>query len=49
MVGSNFTVTGDGLAVQQGAVGESVKVKMASGQFVTATVVRSGVVELKLE
>ena len=49
MAGTNFTVTGDGVAAQQGAVGESIRVKMVSGQIVTATVLRPGVVELKLD
>jgi flagella basal body P-ring formation protein FlgA len=49
MAGSNFTVSGDGVAVQQGAVGDSIRVKMGSGQLVPATVLRAGLVELKLD
>lgn len=49
MAGTNFTVTGDGVASQQGAIGESIRIKMVGGQFVTAVVLKPGVVELKLD
>lgn len=49
MVGSNFTVGGEGTAAQHGSVGESIRVKMASGQTITATVVRPGVVEIRAD
>lgn len=47
--GANFQVAGEGLALQQGSVGEQVRVKMGGGQVVTAVVVRQGLVELKVD
>ncbi|NDF50148.1 MAG: flagella basal body P-ring formation protein FlgA [Betaproteobacteria bacterium] len=49
MVGLNFTVGGEAVAIQQGAVGEAIRVKMASGQVVSATVIRSGLVEIRID
>ena len=49
MTGSNFTVSGDGVAMQQGVVGESLRAKMASGQIVTGTVVRAGLIEVRVD
>jgi len=49
MTGSNFTVSGDGVAMQQGAVGESLRAKMASGQIVTGIVLRAGLIEVRVD
>ncbi|NDD11197.1 MAG: flagella basal body P-ring formation protein FlgA [Betaproteobacteria bacterium] len=49
MAGSNFVVTGDAIATQAGAVGDQIRVKMASGQFVSASVLKAGTVELRLD
>jgi flagella basal body P-ring formation protein FlgA len=49
MTGSNFTVSGDGVAMQQGVVGESMRAKMASGQIVTGTVVRAGLIDVRVD
>jgi len=49
MVGANFSVGGEAVAVQNGSVGESVRVKMPGGQLVVATVLRAGVVEVRIE
>jgi len=49
MVGTNFTVGGEAVAAQQGSIGDSIRVKMANGQSVTATVVRAGVVEIRID
>jgi len=49
MVGTNFTVGGEAVAAQQGSIGESIRVKMANGQSVTATVVKAGVVEIRID
>jgi len=47
--GSNFVVAGEGQALQAGAVGEQVRIKMANGQAVSATVLRQGVVEVRVD
>ena len=47
--GSNFVVAGEGQALQAGAVGEQIRIKMANGQAVSATVVRQGVVEVRVD
>jgi len=49
MVGSGFTVGGEGVASQQGSTGDLIRVKMANGQVVTAVVVRSGLVEVRID
>jgi flagella basal body P-ring formation protein FlgA len=49
MVGANFTVGGEAVSAQQGSIGESIRVKMANGQVVTAVVVRAGVVEIRID
>ena len=47
--GSNFVVAGEGQALQAGAVGEQIRIKMGSGQSVSATVVRQGLVEVRID
>jgi len=47
--GTNFQVAGEGQALQQGGIGDQVRVKMGSGQTVTAIVVRQGLVEVKVD
>jgi flagella basal body P-ring formation protein FlgA len=47
--GSNFVVAGEGQALQAGAVGEQIRIKMANGQAVSAMVVRQGVVEVRID
>jgi flagella basal body P-ring formation protein FlgA len=47
--GSNFVVAGEGQSLQAGAVGEQIRIKMANGQAVSATVVRQGVVEVRVD
>ena len=47
--GSNFVVAGEGQALQAGAVGEQIRIKMANGQAASATVVRQGVVEVRVD
>jgi flagella basal body P-ring formation protein FlgA len=49
MSGANFVVAGEGVAMQSGGSGEQVRVKMGSGQTVTAVVVRQGLVELRVD
>jgi len=49
MSGSNFVVSGEGQALQAGAIGEQVRIKMANGQAVSATVLRQGVVEVRID
>jgi flagella basal body P-ring formation protein FlgA len=49
MSGANFVVAGEGVAMQSGGTGEQVRVKMGSGQTVTAVVVRQGLVELRAD
>lgn len=47
--GSNFVVAGEGQALQAGAVGEQIRVKMANSQVVSASIVRQGVVEVRVD
>jgi len=47
--GVNFQVAGEGLALQQGSIGDQVRIKMGNGQIVTAVVVRQGLVEMKVD
>jgi len=47
--GSYFVVAGEGQALQAGAVGEQIRIKMANGQAVSAMVVRQGVVEVRVD
>lgn len=47
--GANFVVAGEGQALQAGAVGEQIRIKMGSGQSVSATVVRQGLVEVRVD
>jgi flagella basal body P-ring formation protein FlgA len=49
MSGSNFVVGGEGQALQAGAVGEQIRVKMRSGQTLSAVVVRQGLVEVRVD
>jgi flagella basal body P-ring formation protein FlgA len=49
MSGSNFVVGGEGQALQAGAVGEQIRVKMGSGQTLSAVVVRQGLVEVRVD
>jgi flagella basal body P-ring formation protein FlgA len=35
--------------MQQGVVGESMRAKMASGQIVTGTVVRAGLIDVRVD
>lgn len=47
--GSNFVVAGEGQSLQSGAVGEQIRIKMSNGQAVSATVIRQGVVEVRVD
>jgi len=47
--GSNFVVAGEGQALQPGAVGDQIRIKMGSGQSLSATVVRQGLVEIRVD
>ena len=47
--GSNFVVAGEGQALQSGAVGDQIRIKMTSGQAVSAVVVRQGVVQVRVD
>jgi len=47
--GSNFVVAGEGQALQAGAIGDQIRIKMANGQSVSATVLRQGVVEVRVD
>jgi flagella basal body P-ring formation protein FlgA len=49
MSGANFVVAGEGVAMQSGGTGEQVRVKMGSGQTVSAVVVRQGLVEIRVD
>lgn len=47
--GSNFVVAGEGQALQAGAAGEQIRIKMGGGQVLNATVVRQGLVEVRID
>jgi len=47
MVG--FVIGGEGVALQQGGVGDSIRIRMRSGQVLSATVVRAGLVKVELQ
>lgn len=49
MVGKNFSVGGEGVALGSAAAGDQVKVKMGSGQSVSGFAVRTGVVQINIE
>jgi len=49
MSGANFVVAGEGQRMQAGSVGEQIRIKMGSGQVVTAVIVRQGLVELRVD
>ena len=48
VLGQAFQVSADGIAQQGGAVGDTIRVKMADGKQVPATVVGAGHVDVKL-
>jgi flagella basal body P-ring formation protein FlgA len=49
MVGKNFSVSGEGVAMSSAAAGDQVKVRMGSGQSVSGLAVRAGVVQINIE
>lgn len=49
MVGPSFVIGGEGVALQQGTTGESIRIKMKSGQVVSAVVLRPGLVRVDLQ
>ena len=49
MVGKNFSVSGEGVAMSSAAAGDQVKVRMGSGQSVSGLAVRAGVVQIIIE
>ncbi len=48
VVGKAFQVTADGVALQKGAVGDTIRVKLSEGKTVSASVVRAGHVDVTL-
>lgn len=48
VVGVSFQASGEGVALQAGAVGDSIRVKLPDGRQISGQVLRAGVVELKL-
>lgn len=49
MIGVGFVIGGEGVALQQGGVGDSIRIRMRSGQVLSATVVRAGLVKVELQ
>ena len=49
MVGASFVIGGEGVALQQGFAGETIRIKMKSGQVVSAVVLRAGLVRIDLQ
>jgi len=47
VIGQGFSITGEAVAVESGAIDEQIKVRMTNGQILNARVARRGVVELK--
>jgi len=48
VVGKAFQITADGVALQKGAVGDTIRVKLSEGKTVSASVVRAGHVDVTL-
>ena len=49
LIGKNFSVGGEGVALGNAGAGDQVKVKMGGGQVISGVVVRAGLVQVTVE